>query len=200
VDFEGGAKGKSAVQDVAFVQDGNREILIVGSKDDNNIVLVDLKTFTTRKLNLAPGVAESTGGGARYMEWAVGTEYVWVNGGEAKEAYVIKITGGIDTAVLHRTLTNVASGNLLFVNNYERMRGVAAAQGIANTVASDESSSKSDVLSVVAVVLGSLGLVAGFGALALVMSQKNTATALAAPKKPDVEMAGDKSLGSKLVN
>jgi hypothetical protein len=219
VDFEGGAKGKSAVQDVAFVQDGNREILIVGSKDDNNIVLVDLKTFTTRKLNLAPGVAESTGGGTRYMEWAVGTEYVWVNGGEAKEAYVIKITGGIDTAVLHRTLTNVASGNLLFVNNYERMRGVAAAQGIANTlntvqvspnpkvtsssnadVASDESSSKSDVLSVVAVVLGSLGLVAGFGALALVMSQKNTATALAAPKKPDVEMAGDKSLGSKLVN
>jgi len=228
VDFEGGTPGKTVVSDVTFVQDGNREILVVGASTDNNIVLVDLKTFATRKLNLAPGVAESTGGGARYMEWAVGTDYVWVNGGEAKEAYVIKITGGIDTAVLDRTLTDVAPGNLLFVNNYERMRGVALAQGIANTlntvqvspnptasapttvnkvtsssnadVASDESSSKSDVLSVVAVVLGSLGLVAGFGALALVMSQKNTATALAVPKKPDVEMAGDKSLGSKLVN
>jgi len=232
VDFEGGAKGKSAVQDVAFVQDGNREILIVGASTDNNIVLVDLKTFASRKLNLAPGVVESTGGGSRYLEWAVGTDYVWVNGGEAKEAYVIKITGGIDTAVLDRTLTDVAAGNLLFVNNYERMRGVALAQGMANTQntvqvspnptassgsstpvtvnkgtsssnpdgASDESSSNSDVLSVLAVVLGTLGLVAGFGALALVMSQKNTATALGVPKKPDVEMAGDKSLGSKLVN
>ena len=170
------------------------------------------------------------------MEWAVGTDYVWVNGGESKEAYVLKITGGIDSATLDRTLTGVAAGNMLFVNNYERMRAVALAQGIANTentvqaspnptlssgsssgsgsssinkvssssnanVASDDSSStNSDVLSVVAVVLGSLGLIAGLGALALVMSQKNTASALAMSKKLDVEEACAKSLGSKRVN
>merc|ERR1712160_167244 len=131
-----------------------------------------------------------------------------------------KITGGIDSAVLDRTLTGVAAGNMLFVNNYERMRAVALAQGmehthnivpvapntstetktVAKTAASTVSSDSNNAMSVVAVVLGSLGLVAGFGALALVMSQKSTASALAAPKKPDVEMAGDKSLGSKLVN
>lgn len=220
MDFEGGTDRKTVASDVAWVQDKDREILIVGASTDNNIVLVDLKTFDTRKLNLAPGVIETTGGRSRNLEWAVGTDYVWVNGGEAKEAYIIKITGGIDTAVLDRTLTGVAAGNMLFVNNYERMRAVALAQGmehthnivpvapntstetktVAQTAASTVSSDSNNAMSVVAVVLGSLGLVAGFGALALVMSQKSTASALAAPKKPDVEMAGDKSLGSKLVN
>jgi len=216
MDFEGGTDRKTVASDVAWVQDKDREILIVGASTDNNIVLVDLKTFATRKLNLAPGVIETTGGRSRNLEWAVGTDYVWVNGGEAKEAYIIKITGGIDSAVLDRTLTGVAAGQMLFVNNYERMRAVALAQGMEHThnivpvapntstetktAASTVPSDSNNAMSVVAVVLGSLGLVAGFGALALVMSQKSTASALAAPKKPDVEMAGDKSLGSKLVN
>merc|ERR1711935_204381 len=133
VDFEGGTPGKTVVSDVAFIQDENREILVVGASTDNNIVLVDLTTLETRKLNLAPGVTESTGGGARYLEWAVGTDYVWVNGGESQEAYIIKIGGGIESAVVDRTLTGVSAGNMLFVNNYERMRAAALAQGIANT-------------------------------------------------------------------
>jgi len=236
VDFEGGTPRKTVVSDVAFVQDENREIIILGASTDNNIVLVDLKTFDTRKLNLAPGVVESTGGRSRVMEWAVGTDYVWVNGGESKEAYIIKITGGIKTATLDRTLSDVAAGQLVFVNNYERMRAVALAQGIANTqnivqaspnptissdsstektikvsssknandASDDSSSSNSNVLSVVALILSALSVVAGFGALALVMSQKSSASALAAVgKKPDAETAdgdGDRSLGSKLVN
>lgn len=227
VDFEGGTPGKTVVSDVAFVQDENREILIVGASTDNNIVLVDLKTFATRKLDLSPGVSESTGGGSRYLEWAVGTNYFWVNGGESKEAYVVKMEGGIDSASLDRTLTGVTAGNMLFVNNYERMRAAALAQGLSSTantvqvssnptlsssnVASssvtssnakmvNDTSSNSDVLSIVAIVLGTLGLVAGLGALALVM-QKNNFPAMAAPAKRDVEEALEaKSLGSKRVN
>ena len=122
MDFEGGTPGKTVVSDVAFVQDQEREILIVGASTDNNIVLVDLETFATRKLNVAPSVAESTGGGSRNLEWAVGTDYVWVNGGESKEAYVLKIPGGINSASVDKTLTGIAAGNMLFVNNYERMR------------------------------------------------------------------------------
>ena len=48
MDFEGGIPGKTVVSDVAFVQDENREILIVGASTDNNVVLVDLSTFETR--------------------------------------------------------------------------------------------------------------------------------------------------------
>lgn len=229
MDFEGGTPGKTVVSDVAFVQDANREILIVGASTDNNIVLVDLKTWATRKINLAPGVAESTGGSSRNLEWAIGTDYVWINGGESKEAYVLKIPGGINTASIDSTLNNIAPGQMLFVNNYERQRAAQMAQGMAAgvqnamktetestpTMTSSSSSmsssnanvapesNDSDVLSIVAIVLGSLGLVAGLGALALVSSQQNAAAALERSKqvpKADVEEACAKSLGSKLVN
>jgi len=195
--FEGGTPGKTAISDVAFVQDETREILIVGASTDNHVVLVDLKTFSTRKLNVAPGVAESTGGGSRKLEWAVGTDYVWVNGGESKEAYILKITGGIETAVVDQTLTGITAGNMLFVNNFERMRAVVLTQQSANT-----DNDNANVSSIVALVLGSLGLLAGLGSLMVVMNQKNSASELAAktilaPGAVDIE---SKSLGSKMVN
>mmetsp|Transcript_21844 Transcript_21844/g.35528 ORF Transcript_21844/g.35528 Transcript_21844/m.35528 type:complete len:196 (-) Transcript_21844:184-771(-) len=195
MDFEGGTPGKTAISDVAFVQDETREILIVGASTDNHVVLVDLKTFETRKLNVAPGVAESTGGGSRKLEWAIGTDYVWVNGGESKEAYILKITGGIETAVVDQTLIGITAGNMLFVNNFERLREVLSTQQSANT-------DTANVSSIVALVLGSLGLLAGLGSLMVVMNQKNSASELAvnaclAPGAVDIE---SKSLGSKMVN
>merc|ERR1712157_248922 len=198
MNFEGGTPGRTVVSDVAFVQDGNREILIVGASTDNNIVLVDLTTWDTRKINLSPGVAESTGGSARNLEWAIDTDYVWINGGESKEAYVLKIPGGINTASIDRTLNNIAPGQMLFVNNYERVMRESTYPTMTTSSAttsmfgsSAKSSSDSDVLSIVAIVLGSIGLVAGLGALALVSSQKSAAAALgaqqAAAPKADVE-------------
>ena len=206
---------------------------MVGASTDNDLVLVDLKTFQTRKLNLAPGVAESTGGGARYVEWAVDSNYVWVNGGEAKEAYIIEITGGIQTASISKTLTGVAPGNMLFVCNYERERMKAefakAASAFAASSASssslkkesegeltpsssiassslledggDEAVESDNVLGVVGVVLGALGLLAGIGALALVSSGQKASAASDLPKTNDVEQATDvKTLGSKRVS
>lgn len=229
VDFMGGTPGKTVVSDVAFIQDENREILVIGASTDNNIVLVDLTTFVTRKLDLSPGVIESTGGSTRNIEWAIGTDYVWVNGGEAQEAYVIKIEGGILTAVVDRVLTEVTKGQMIFVDNFERKRTIAMAQGLvdSNTVVSgptlakptgssgsysttsnsnsammeDDSPSNSDALGIVGIVLGSLGLVAGLGALVMVSNQNNAAAAMGMPAKKDVEEAIEaKSLGSKLVN
>jgi len=197
MDFEGGTPGKTAISDVAFVQDGSREILIVGAGTDNHVVLVDLKTFKTRKLNVAPGVDESTGGGSRKLEWAVGTDYVWVNGGESKEAYILKITGGIESAVVDRTLKDVPAGNMLFVNNFERMRAVAMTQQSQQSATTDNTTMESWAL-----VLGSLGLLAGLGSLVVVMSQKNSASELAS-KTVIAQGAADietKSLGSKMVN
>lgn len=214
VDFQGGSPGKIVISDVAFVQDDNREILVVGASTDNEIALIDLKTYKMTKLNVAPGVAESTGGGARALEWAVGTNYVWINGGEAQEAYVIEITGGIETAKVSKTLSEVTAGNMLFVNNFERMRAGATAaattttsdSGMQTATASKSSSASVEaeeddsVLGLVGVVLGALGLLAGVGALALVSSKKDEPK-LAAPTNnaADVEQADVKTLGSKQV-
>jgi len=209
MNFQGGSAGKQAIADVAFIMDDKREILVVASNTDNNIALIDLKTFQTQKLDLAPGVIESTGGGSRQVEWAVGTDYVWINGGEANEIYVVKVSGGINSAELVNTLTGVRTSQILSVNNFERMRAAALAQGNINTANPIQSSTNplqsgsgnnSNTLGIVGLVLGALGLVAGLGALALVMSQKDTAAVLEAQTKKDVEEACGKSLGSKMVN
>ena len=59
-------------------------------------------------------------------------------------------------------------------------------------------------LSIVAIILGALGLVAGLGALVLVANNQKSASALGAALPPRKEQAADveeaKSLGSKLVN
>lgn len=141
--------------------------------------------YATRKINVnvAPGVAKSTGGGARNLEWTIGT----------KEAYILKIPGGIDSAVIDRTLDNIAAGNMLFVNNYARARAAAlslsdasstsTSKASANTASDETSSSQSNTLAIIGIVMGAVGLVAGVGALLLVESQKNTVSALAGSSK-----------------
>merc|ERR1712008_251038 len=70
------------------------------------------------------GTAESTGGGKRGIEWAVGSNYVWVDGLATQEQYIIVIPGAkIDDAVVSLTLAGIASGgHLVYVDNYERKR------------------------------------------------------------------------------
>jgi len=190
VDFKGGSPGKTVVSDVAFIQDGDREILIVGANTDNYVVLVDLNSdsFETQKLNISPMAAESTGGGERAVEWAVGTDYVWVDGGEAEEVYILKIPQGIKSATVDRTLTDLAGGNILFVNNYERLRAATASHGSIPSASSsvsmmsqdgantESSSSNSNTLSVVGIILGAIGFIAGVGALIMVNQLKSAST------------------------
>jgi len=129
-DFMGGTAGRSVVSDFAFVQDDERDILIIGAATDNNITIVDLNDadFKMRKMVLTDDV-ESTEGSTRKLEWAVGTNYVWISGGEKKQQYILDVPdGNIDNIALLRTLNGIPSGQMIFVNNYERER-------IANMIA-----------------------------------------------------------------
>jgi len=123
--FKGGTPGKTVVSDYAFVQDGDKNILVLGASSDNDVVIVDLNdspNFRMRKLTLSTS-EESTGGSSRKLEWAVGTNFVWVDGGELKQQYVLEVPDAdIDNVKLERTLNGVTSGNMIFVNNYERER------------------------------------------------------------------------------
>ena len=138
--FKGGQPSSIVVSDFAFVKDSSRNILVLGASTDNEIVLVDFNdNYRMKTLNLSPGVEESTGGSSRKIEWAVGTDYVWINGGESKEQFIISIAGGIDKAKLERTLTGVPSGNMMFVNNYQRMRDAQMMTDIADGLISASS-------------------------------------------------------------
>lgn len=88
---------------------------------DNDLVLVDMSDFSTRKLALT-SAAESTGGQDRHIEcWAVGTNYVWVTGGDANEMYIVELpSANIADANIAKTVTNVSEGEILFVDNFGR--------------------------------------------------------------------------------
>merc|ERR1740124_1888340 len=126
--FKGGSPGSIVVSDYAFVQDGEKNILVLGASTDNDVVIVDLNdspNFRMRKLTLTTEL-ESTGDSSRKLEWAVGTNFVWVSGGASEQQYVLEVPDvNIDNVKLLRTINGIASGNMIFVNNYERERMAA---------------------------------------------------------------------------
>merc|ERR1711957_1088022 len=138
----------------------------------------------------------------------------WVDGAESEEQYIINISSDINSAKVARTMGGIASGNMMSVNNYERMRDVAHATAAAaqntltltadstndnqmsSSLSSDNESNNN--LGVAGIVLGSIGFVAGLGALVLVLNKERTSSVAVPASKPDVEEA--MSLGSKRVN
>jgi len=117
----GGAPGAQAVTDVAFLQDGARNLLLVAGSVDNDLVVVDMDDgYAITKVRLSAN-PEPTAAGNRQVEWAVGSDYVWVNGGQTEEMYVVEIPGGGGTARVVRTLANVPDGKVAFVNNFANM-------------------------------------------------------------------------------
>ena len=106
----GGTWGSQVVTDVAFLRDSVRNFLLIAGNVDNHLVVVDMDDgFKLRKVSLSTN-PEATAAGNRQVEWAVGSDYVWVNGGQMEEMYVVEISGGIDTAKVVKTLSGVPDG------------------------------------------------------------------------------------------
>merc|ERR1712241_1184644 len=131
VDFQGGVAGKTVVSDVAFIQDETRDIIVVGASTDNHIVLIDARNNWTMKKLALTGAAESTSS-SRRLEWAVDSNYVWVDGSEANEIYLVEVSGGIETAKIAKTMTETPTSQYISVNNYKR---VATEQSVMKMMA-----------------------------------------------------------------
>ena len=216
MNFVGGEPSKIVVSDFAFVTDKGRNILILGANTDNEIVLVDFNAnYKTARLSLSPAV-ESTGGSSRKIEWAIGTDYVWVNGGEAKEQYIIDISGGVTRARVSRTIQEVASGDMLFVNNYKRVRDVAMMQSIASgqqsitteitQITGEKSAAEggSDNLGAAGLIIGCVSLVGVLVLAAYTILLKGPGASVDSNAGTDEEKFTDnspdtKTLGSKMV-
>ena len=181
------------VSDFAFVNNNNRNILVLGANTDNSIVLVDLNdpNFRTVKLSLTEA-EESTGGSSRKLEWAVGTNYVWVNGGETMEIYIIDIPSTIDSAFVSNTIMEVTSGDMTFVNNYERMR---SSMQVSRLMMADGATinSKGVGLGVAGIIIGACALTVGL-AVGFLVSTKEVAS-----KEMQTETEDTPSLASKHV-
>lgn len=126
-DFVGGTPGRTVVSDYAFIQDDERDFLILAASTDNDVVVVDLNdNYRMRKFPLTAD-EESSGGSSRSVEWAIDTNFVWVNGADASSHYIIEFpSDNIDDASVSNTVTDVSGGKTMFVENYERRAAVEA--------------------------------------------------------------------------
>jgi len=200
VAFEGGADRKTVVSDFAFVTDETRNILVLGASSDNNIVLVDLNNDFKMKKLLVSASNETTGGSRRNIEWAVDSNFVWVDGGATDEQYIIEIPGNdIAEARVSLTLANITAGQMLYVDNYERKRVQNLMESTMKSLLAREpevmkelgvSSDEPSSLSIAALVIGSVSLLLGIALT--VLSMRSPVPALGADEDT-------KTLGSKRV-
>jgi len=135
VGFEGGTPKKSSVSDLAWVQDGVRNFMVISSNNDNNLVIVDMDDgYRMVKIPLSMNV-ESTAAGNRQVEWAIGTDYVWVNGEESEEMYIVKLGQSIEDTEVITTLVGVSTKFLVFIKNYERQARMSEMTAMMKAVA-----------------------------------------------------------------
>jgi hypothetical protein len=136
IDFSSVAPGREATADFAFVQWKNHNILALSSSGESEVALVDLSESPPkmRKLQLSTAT-EGTGGSN--VEWAYGTNFLWVAGNDADEAYVIRLSedGDIDGASVERTLSDAPAAHLIYVEDYaERKQQEMMANLVAGLV------------------------------------------------------------------
>lgn len=190
------------MEDFAFVQDDTRNLVVLASTTDNEIVIADMNDFSVKKVALSQA-ADSTAGSNRYVEWAVGTNYVWLSGGDANELYVVELPSkNIQDAHLHKTIPNIVAGEILFVDNFER-RAIAAQMSADLFSQGSLIRNNDDVLVMAALVIGVASFLLSAAALFKVLSSVPSASDAVTVAKRDTASvaygADARTLGSKMV-
>jgi len=209
-----GVMDDNVYNDFAFVKKGERDIAVFGSSTENKLALVDFSTTppTTSKITLTDKPKEDGFSERRQVEWAVGTDYVWVEGSEYDEVYVVDIV----KKIVVQTIRGINPTKIVSVNNDERERqaamvqdmisqaGVkqAAAAGIMTTSSSNasvEAESSDSGASIIAAIALFLAFVAVcLGAMNLMLIQKiNSLTSKAGNPADPVGDNEVVTLGSK---
>ncbi len=106
--------------------------------------------------------------------WAVGTDYVWVDGEEAEEFYLIELSpdGDVSKAKVKRSFAGIGVRNLLYVENYLTSTTAQAMQeDIMERIRVSETNRPSDetvdAVGTSGLVVGILALVVGLGNMAM---------------------------------
>jgi len=190
--------GEVGISNVEVIKDSTHNLAIFTSTLANYIVLMDLSDYSIHKLELttADDISSNHGRGAkRSISWAVGSNYVWVDANAVSEQYVIELDSGgdIKKAKVARTLSDLPSRTLLYVENYmSQKNNVAdnvAAADLTNLADNPEviellrsmqtpnqetksESSSNDAIGIAALVIGCVGSVLALFSLVLATRNK----------------------------
>jgi len=222
LDFKNVPPGREAISDFAFVQWKNHNLLALASGYDNDLALVDLNASppTVSKLTLTNANSQTGGNGGRMVEWAYGSDYLWIDAAATKELYVVKLSenGDVASATVERTVTDVASSKMIYVENFAQraelemlsqvfvspdVQDIANVEEVADALIAQGYIDDEEETSTVAIVALAIAIVSLF-CNALLLSQvtaKKTKTLKAdlAQRDSETSHADDKTLGSKRV-
>jgi len=217
-----GYEESSVFNDIAFVQtweyapdSKKRNMIVVASGTENKVAIVDISSGSPHvsTVTLTSSSKLTASDNKRQVEWVHGTPYVWVDGNEADEVYVIDV----DKKEVVETISRVKTTRFLSVENYEmkHMMGLVAMHlagggGTGYSMSSLFSSygvsnnNGFDMATIISLVVGGCALLVGIINIVLITKTRRNI----AQKPPgDVEIRGDfddnsismNTLGSKHV-
>mgnify|MGYP005850414835 CR=1 FL=1 len=208
LDFANVPSGARAISDFAFVNWKNHDLLALASGYDNDLVLVDLSDSppTVTKLRLSDSASQTGENGGRMVEWAYGTDYLWIDAAAAQELYVVRLSedGSVARATVERTVQNVASSKMIYVENFGRraqmdMLGQTfQAPALMSEGFNGQKKDPSNV-SVAALAIRLASLVFNLFLIVYFVSNKTTKSSPPPHEGPVSGVADDKTLGSKHV-
>jgi len=147
--------------DFAYVQFNGINCFVVSSASDYKVAVVNMDTLETSYIMLKD-VPYDSRRRSRQIEWAEGTQFVWIGGRIDKEAYVIDL----EKMELIRTFTDVDARKFLSVAHHEFNFLAEELSGMMMPAVSTQESSMSDDstsndhLSVVALALSCIAIAA----------------------------------------
>ena len=187
------------MRDFAFMEDEDRMIAVMASDEKNVIHMANLVETNPKVHSLTFKSGDSTGD-RRQIEFARGTDYVWISGRASEEiseheAYVIEIPGtNLAGARLTKTL-KVSPTKLKFIENTAREQLRQELFGSGTTVSSfqalqqDSEDSSPSTVSIVALVVGFLALAVGVANLMMMNGKKDAQVIDPSAKAPLVDPA-----------
>jgi len=154
--------------DFAFVEKDDKKIVVFASSTENKISIVDLTGAapTQSIVTFSDAVETSSYRNRRQVEWAAGTDYVWVDGTEANEVYVIDI----EQKKVVTTIKDVSTTAIVNVNNWRHsyfVKEEAARinsmqpQAILQTQQPYKDDNDIDTVGIIGLTVGALALVMG---------------------------------------
>jgi len=121
-----GVEDDQVYNDFAFIEMGDKKMIVFASSTENKMSIVDVSgDVPTQSVVVFGKEGPSTAyRNRRQVEWVRDTNYVWVDGREASEVYVIDIMAG----EVVNTITDVSTTLLINVNNWKDAADIAAEQ------------------------------------------------------------------------
>lgn len=211
--------------DFAFIQttqeeDGvKRDMIVIAAGTENTVALVDLLVKDSSgnpkvtKITLSSSEEVTARRSRRQVEWVIGTDYVWIDGTDAEEVYVVDLDKKTS-----KTITGFATSKMLSVENYERKRIAkivadqvkvlqvtddsdqksvsetsTASSASLTQPAMEADSDKTDAVGVAALIVGLCAIVVGIANMVAMTNMKKSKDS--APTTSNEEI----SLGSKNV-